>query len=340
MKITVMILLILSSFLSACGNQPVESTQGEVTHFKIVATTTQASDIARILTKGVPEERFTIVGLMGPGIDPHLYKPKESDIYAMNTADMIVSMGLHLEGKFGTVLETLIEQGTSVVTLSEPVLNSGFAFIDGDGVADPHFWFDPRNWQLVSTHLANNLAKLDPENADLFLENAKNYNEQLELLFNWAYQAMQNVPEQQRFLVTSHDAFQYFGSSLGWKMKSIQGLSTKDEAGVGDIQSTVSFILEHKIPVMFIESTIPIDTVEAVQAGVRAAGGKIESGVHGLYSDAMGDLDSFGGTYIGMFVSNVYIILQSYKQAGMAIEIPEWDSNILLSPPDDLIHSE
>lgn len=307
---------------------------------KIVATTTQAFDIATILSDGA--ENVEISGLMGAGVDPHLYQPTESDIAAMNQADIVIYSGLHLEGQFDTVFEALGEQGTSIFALGIPVKDAGY-IIGGfnlseelSNVDDPHFWFDPRNWELSIITLADELADLDPGNADIYTENAGVYSEQLLTLFDWADEAMETVPESQRYLVTSHDAFQYFGAAFGWRMISIQGLSTEDEAGVGDIQEVVDFILNNEIPVIFIESSLPPDTVEAVVAAVEDAGGELRVGVRELYSDAMGEPGTFGGTYIGMIAENVYTILQSYHCAGVDLTIPDWSANLDISPPDEL----
>ena len=309
--------------------------------FRIVATTTQASDLSRILADGVPN--IEITPLMGAGVDPHLYQPTESDIRAMNAADMVVYSGLHLEGQFDAVFAALREQGTLIYTLSKPVKDAGFV-IGGfgadetqSGTDDPHFWFDPRNWELTVADLAQTLAEFDPDNADTYTAHAEAYNAQLRLLYAWADEGMRSVPEAQRYLVTSHDAFQYFGAAFGWQMAGIQGISTEDETGVGDIQRTAQFVVEQNIPVLFVESSISPDTIEAVQAAIEAEGGSVRVGVRELYSDAMGMPGSFPGTYIGMIAENVYTILQSYRCAGAPAAIPDWPDSIDISPPQELL---
>ena len=309
--------------------------------FRIVATTTQASDLSRILTDGVTG--IEITPLMGAGVDPHLYQPTESDIRAMNAADMVIYSGLHLEGQFDAVFEALREQGTLIYSLSKPVKDGGFV-IGGfgadqtqSGTDDPHFWFDPRNWEVTVADLAQTFAELDPDNADTFTAHADAYNEQLRLLYAWADEGMRSVPEAQRYLVTSHDAFQYFGAAFGWRMAGIQGISTEDETGVGDIQRTAQFVVEQGIPVLFVESSISPDTIEAVQAAIEAEGGAVRVGVRELYSDAMGMPGTFPGTYIGMIAANVYTILQSYNCAGAPATIPDWPDTIDTAPPEEML---
>ena len=309
--------------------------------FRIVATTTQASDLSKILSEGVAG--IEITPLMGAGIDPHLYQPTEADIRAMNEADMVIYSGLHLEGQFDTVFEALREQGTLIYTLSQPVKKAGYViggFVTAQyqsGTDDPHFWFDPRNWELTNADLAQTLAQLDPDNAAAYTAHAGAYNEQLRLLYAWADEGMRSVPESQRYLVTSHDAFQYFGAAFGWRMAGIQGISTEDETGVGDIQRTAQFVVEQEIPVLFVESSISPDTIEAVQAAIDAKGGTVRVGVRELYSDAMGMPGAFGGTYIGMIAENVYTILQSYQCAGAQARIPAWPDSIDIAPPEELL---
>ena len=300
----------------------------------IVTTTTQATDLVNILGG----EHIRVTGLMGPGVDPHLYQPTESDIAAMNEADAVFYSGLHLEGQFDTVFEGLGERDILTYAIARPVDQAGFVFnnfnpdASGQGTADPHFWFDPRNWQLTVTATAEVLGELDPAHADEYLANAEAYNAQLDLLFAWASDAMLQIPERQRVLVTSHDAFQYFGSAFGWTVRGLQGISTEDEAGVADVQEVAGFVVENEIPVMFVESSVPPDAIEAVQEAVQSQGFEVGIGVRELYSDAMGAPDEFGGTYIGMIAQNVITVLQSY-----GYEVPAWPDGLEPAPPAELI---
>ena len=309
---------------------------------QIVATTTQAADIMRILTQGVDSVELT--ALMGAGVDPHLYQPTESDIVAMNQAEMVVYSGLRLEGQFDAVFAALAEQGIDIYALSAPVKEAGFIIGGFDlsdslvDVDDPHFWFDPRNWQLTALDLAEALADFDPVNAHAYRANADAYSEQLDLLYAWASAGLRSIEESQRYLVTSHDAFQYFGAAFGWSMQAIQGLSTEDEAGVGDIQETVDFVVAKDIPVLFVESSIAPDPVEAVIEAVRAQGGQARLGIRELYSDAMGEPGSFGGAYIGMMAQNALTIMQSYGCMGVDVDIPPWHEDLLPQPPQDIWH--
>ena len=301
----------------------------------VVATTTQAADILAI----VGEELVEVVSLIGPGVDPHLYQPTESDIQAMNSADAVFYNGLFLEGKFETVFEALGERDVIVYAIAEPIVQAGFVLStgaeDSEASNDPHIWNDPRNWQLVAEGVAEVLGELAPEHTDTFTENAEAYIEDLQALYDWGVAAMEVVPEEQRIIVTSHDAFAYLGDAFDFEVAGIQGISTVDEAGVGDIQEIVDIVVERELPAIFIESSVPTDTVEAVIESANARGWDVQLGVRELFSDAMGDPDEFGGTYIGMMAHNLITILQSY-----GYEIPEWVDGLEPTLPADMLTME
>ena len=324
-----LVVLLLTGLLAASGSLAAQDDARPL----VVATTTQARDALEI----VAGERIELIGLMGAGVDPHLYRPTEADVRAMNRADAIFYNGLHLEGQFGDVLGALGERDVLVVALSDPVKKAGYtiggfalseAYSDVD---DPHFWFDPRNWQLSIAYLAEQLALLDPAGAEVYEQRAADYNLQLDLLFDWAGEAMAAVPQEQRVLVTSHDAFQYFGQAFGWEVRGLQGLSTEDEAGVADVQALVDFVIERDIPVLFVESSVPPNAIESVREGAAAQGHDIGVGLRELYSDAMGAPEDFGGSYVGMLAENVSTILQSW---GLAL--PPWPDKLLQALPEDL----
>lgn len=334
MKLTHRLILSAVLLLAVFALTSIHQADAQDDRLKIVATTTQASDLVRIIAGDLVE----LTPLMGAGVDPHLYKPTESDIAAMNNADLVIYSGLHLEGQFDEVFEGLGERDVTIYRLSEPVETAGFVIdaIGQTGASDPHFWFDPRNWQLTVEDFAALMSDLDPANAETYTANAETYSAQLDLLYNWALAGMMQIPEPQRYLVTSHDAFQYFGDAFGWEMVSIQGISTQDEAGVGDIQNVADFVRGNEIPVMFVESSVPPATIEAVQAAVGTGeNGEplVGIGVRELYSDAMGEPGTFGGTYVGMIAENVITILQSY-----AYPVPAFPEDLQPAPPEDLFN--
>jgi len=335
MKLKVITLLMMVCvFVSVSAAQPSEPV-------KIVATTTQASDLVTILLGDLVGTEVQLTALLGAGVDPHLYKPTESDIAAMGEADAIFYSGLHLEGQFDTVFNALRERGIVTYAISTPVKEQGFTFggftlseelVDVD---DPHFWFDPRNWELATAGTAEALSELLPQHADSISANAEAYIGDLQTLHVWAVEAMSVVPEDQRVLITSHDAFNYFGDALGWEVRGLQGLSTQDEAGVADIQAIAAYVVERNISVMFVESSVSPDAIEAVRESVTAGGGRVAIAPRHLFSDAMGAPGDFGGTYIGMLAENVSVIVMSF-----GYDLPAWPDGLLPEMPQELLTLE
>lgn len=328
-KLVIVMLLGLLAISSAQAQSQIE----------IVTTTTQVTDLTKILVGDLAGDVIAISPLMGAGVDPHLYTPTESDVAAMSRADAVFYNGLFLEGRMGELFDALGERNVVTYAVSQPVKDAGFT-IGGfnlseefSNVDDPHFWFDPRNWEMAALGLAEELGKLDPANADVYTANAEAYAEQLVELYAWMQDAMSQVPEEKRILVTSHDAFQYFGDSVGWEVRGLQGISTESEAGVADIQELARFIVENDIPVIFIESSVPPNAIRAVQEAVQAEGGEVEVGERVLFSDAMGSAGEFGGTYIGMLATNVITIVQ-----GFGYEVPPFPES-LGALPDELLIS-
>jgi manganese/zinc/iron transport system substrate-binding protein len=308
---------------------------------EIVATTTQTADLVTVLLGDLVGETVTVTALMGAGVDPHLYKPTESDISAMSRAQAVFYSGLHLEGQFDAVFNALRERGVLTYAVSAPVKAEGYTLGGFDlseelvNVDDPHFWFDPRNWELAAQGTAQALITLLPDHAETIEANTVEYIAQLQTLYTWASDAMSRVPESQRVLITSHDAFNYFGDAFGWEVHGLQGLSTQDEAGVADIQALARFVAERDIPMLFVESSVPPQAINAVREAVIANGGTVSISPYALYSDAMDAPDTFGGTYIGMMAHNVIAIV-----TGFGYETPPWPADLLPALPDDLFSPE
>lgn len=294
------------------------TTAQEDNPLKIVATTTQVADLARI----IGGDRVEVIGLMGGGVDPHLYEPVGSDITAMSEADIVLYSGLHLEAQFVEVFEDIGRQDIRVYAVATLTDQQGY-ILPTQGqpeIPDPHFWFDPRNWQLAVEGTVNILSEEDPDNTESFIENGQVFIAQLELVYEWGVEAIALIPEDKRVLITSHDAFQYFGDAFGMEVRGLQGISTEDEAGIADVQDLVDFVVENEIPVMFVESSVSPRTIESVQEAARSRGWDVEIGGE-LFSDAMGEDGTFSGTYIGMISENIITVVTAF---GYGDDLPEW----------------
>ncbi|MEL7058781.1 MAG: zinc ABC transporter substrate-binding protein [Acidobacteriota bacterium] len=277
---------------------------------RVVATTGMIADLAERLGG----DRVRVEALMGPGIDPHLYKPSESAVRRLADADLILYNGLFLEGKMGEILERLA-QDRPVVAVAERVDSERLLVPDdAGGHPDPHLWFDVGLWAETVPAVAEALATIAPEHAAEIQERAEATTDELLALDAWAAERVATIPEAARILVTAHDAFGYFGTRYGLDVVGVQGLSTVAEAGLRDVDRVVDLVAERRVPAIFVESSVPRRTVEAVQRAVRERGHEVAIGGE-LFSDAMGAPGTLEGTYDGMVRHNVNTIVEALAPA-------------------------
>ncbi|HEX8835019.1 MAG TPA: zinc ABC transporter substrate-binding protein [Abditibacteriaceae bacterium] len=275
---------------------------------KITVTTGMIADIVR----NVGGERVQVTALMGPGVDPHLYKASQSDIAKLSDADIIFYNGLHLEGKMGEILER-VGESKPVVPVSEKIdqklLRTPPEFA---GNPDPHVWFDVSLWMKATETVRESLVHFDAANKELYAKNAGVYLPQLQKLHNYAKAQIATVPKARRVLVTAHDAFGYFGRAYDIEVVGLQGISTAGEYGLNDVQRLVDSISKRRIKAVFVESSIPRRSIEAVVQGCKAKGHNVNIGGT-LYSDAMGGAGTPEANYIGMVKHNVDTIVKALK---------------------------
>jgi manganese/zinc/iron transport system substrate-binding protein len=274
---------------------------------RIIATTGMIADIVR----EVAGDRAEVTALMGEGVDPHLYRATRSDVARMLESNIIFYNGLLLEGKMTDALVRVARAGKPVFAVTELIDESYLmappAF---EGAFDPHVWMDPTAWTKAVEVVGTSLAQVDPAGAATFQPNAAAYLKRLEALDVYAREVLATVPAERRVLVTAHDAFGYFGRRYGFEVLGIQGLSTESEAGLKRIEELVVLLVDRKIPAVFVETTIPEQSMRALIAGAEARGhGVIIGGA--LFSDAMGKPGTYEGTYVGMIDHNVTLIARA-----------------------------
>lgn len=303
MKKTLLLLCILISILSCKNNTP---NNGKL---NVVTTTTMITD----LVTNIGGDSINVQGLMGSGVDPHLYKASEGDVTKLANADIIFYGGLHLEGKLVDVFEKMQRQNIKTVALSDALdqktLISSEYFA---GNQDPHIWFNIGYWKTITNYVVKTLSEANPEHKDTFETNGKAYLEKLDALEVEIKSIVETLPQEKRILVTAHDAFSYFGEAFEFNVVGLQGISTATEAGVKDVQKLANFIIENKVNAIFVESSVPKRTIEALQAAVNSKDHEVEIGGT-LYSDALGNAGTVEGTYIGMFKYNVNTIVNALK---------------------------
>lgn len=301
MKKNIIILSIIMVF--GCTNKP---DNGKL---NIVTTTTMITD----LVQNIGGDHINVEGLMGSGVDPHLYKASEGDVNKLVHSDIIFYNGLHLEGKLVEVFEKMESAHKTPIALSDALDKS--TLIGSDYFAsnyDPHVWFNIAYFKLFAQKVTSILLEKDPKNAESYKANETKYLEQLDQLETKIKTTIATLPREKRILVTAHDAFNYFGKNYDFDVVGLQGLSTATEAGVQDVQKLSAFIIEKEVKAVFIESSVPKRTIEALQAAVNSKGHAITIGGT-LYSDALGNKGSMEGTYIGMFEYNVNTIVNALK---------------------------
>jgi manganese/zinc/iron transport system substrate-binding protein len=304
------LVVVVALFLTVgCG--PVREPSARVLDGRTIAVVATIGMITDAV-ENVGGSRVDVEGLMGPGIDPHLYKASEGDLRRLERADVIFYGGLHLEAKMADVLERIGERRpTQAVTDAIPpaALLRPAQF---KGQYDPHVWFDVTLWMKAVEQIRDRLTELDPESADLYQRNAAAYLAKLRALDDYVHEQALLVPEGRRVIITAHDAFNYFGEAYGFEVRGLQGISTAAEAGAGDVQALARFIADNRIPAIFVESSVSSRTIEAVREAVRSRGFEVEIG-GSLFSDAMGDSGTPEGTYIGMVRHNVDTIVAGLR---------------------------
>lgn len=297
------VVLSLSFLLFGCSAE----TEGEKEGI-VVATTGQIADAI----KEISGDHLQVSALMGPGVDPHLYKATQSDLSKLDKAEVIFYNGLHLEGQMLDIFEQMAKDKT-VLAVGETLDEKQLLASDTDAMLhDPHIWFDVELWKGVVKTISTQLQEEYPEFKEDFQTNEAAYLKKLDDLQSYAEKRVNEIPQQQRILVTAHDAFNYFGRSQGFEVRGLQGLSTDSEYGVKDVQEMVDFLVENKIKALFIESSVSDKAMKAVIEGAKEKGHDIVIGGE-LFSDAMGAELTTEGTYIGMYQHNIDTIVDALK---------------------------
>lgn len=275
--------------------------------YKVVGTVGMVTDIVRQVAGG----RAEVQGLMGEGIDPHLYKPTRSDIRKIMAADVIFYNGLLLEGKMTDALIRAATAGKKVYAVTE-LLDEQYLLEPAEfqGLYDPHVWMDPSAWAKAVEVVRDKLSEYDPQGKATYEANAAAAIERIHALDAYAAKVLSTVPAEQRVLVTAHDAFNYFGKRFGYEVVGIQGISTESEAGVQDIERIVELLVKRNIKAVFVESTVSQRNINALVAGAAARGHRVVIGGE-LFSDAMGAGGTYEGTYLGMIDHNASTVAKA-----------------------------
>lgn len=306
MRLYFFIAVLANLLLVSCKQETSSGTD----KLQIVATTGMIGDAVGIIAG----DKADVTVLMGPGVDPHLYKATQGDLNALRSGDIIFYNGLHLEGKMQEVFDRLATT-KKVFPVAAGIPESKLrtvAQVNGISTHDPHIWFDVQLWMLAVAEIGKQLSASDPTNAAFYATQTTKYLEQLASLDVFVKEKMSAIPETHRTLITSHDAFGYFGAAYGIRVKGLQGISTAAEFGLKDITDMVNMIIAEDIKAVFVESSVSEKSIQAVIEGCHQKNHNIKAGGT-LYSDAMGAAGTPEGNYIGMVTHNVEVIYAALK---------------------------
>lgn len=295
--------------IGGCARQTGSGGAADFTERKmnVVVTTNIIGDLVR----QVAGDRVNLTTLMGPGVDPHLYRASEGDVQTMAEADLVLYNGLHLEGKMTDVFAQMNERSVPTSALAADAVPDSLLIPSAEYASsyDPHVWFDVQLWRRVTEHVGDVLARRDTAHAEAYRANADAYAQRLDSLDQYVMSQAERIPKDRRVLITSHDAFRYLGQAYDIEVRGLQGISTASEAGTQDVQTLADFVVTRRIPALFVESSVSPRGIEAVQAAVKAKGFRVQLGGT-LYGDALGDRGTPTGTYIGALRHNIDTIVQ------------------------------
>ncbi len=297
---------IAASLLASAGPLSAQDAGAEAAPLTVVATTGMIADAAREVGGDLVEVR----ALMGPGVDPHAYRQTRSDIVAMANADLVLWHGLYLEAQMEEFLLDLAGTAPVVAVAESLPRNLLISHDDYADKFDPHVWMNPNLWSRVVLNVRDALISVAPEHEAQFRANTNAYLAELQDLATYTAAVLASVPAESRVLLTSHDAFNYFGWAYGFEVVGIQGISTESEAGLLRISELVDLLIDRGIRAVFVETSVSDRNIRALVEGARARGHEVVIGGE-LYSDAMGEPGTYEGTYVGMIDSNATVVARA-----------------------------
>ncbi len=296
---SILSLLILALLIPSSTNAQEEEEKKK----KVVCSTTQVADFAR----NVVGDRWEVFCVLSSAEDPHTYEVRLTDSELVAEADLCLQNGWNLEGHGW--MEKLAQQSNKPIRSCVEGVEPLEFDEDGKTVNDPHAWLAPANAKIYVDNIVEAVSEIDPDNAEEYQARAQLYIIQLKALDNWINRQLATLPANQRVLVTHHDAFGYFCKRYDFKAASPIGWTTGEmsDLGLGQRKAVVDQIRDLGVKAIFVESTI---NEEVIQGIAKEAGAKVGGK---LYSDAMGETDSAGETYLGMMRENVLTIISALR---------------------------
>ena len=288
------------------GNSPAQAADKKL---KVVTTVAMVSD----LVKEIGGDRIEVQELMGPGVDPHLYKATAADVTKLQRADVILYNGLMLEGKMQDLFDRMSRGRKHIYAVTADLPKKQLLQpAEFEGHHDPHVWFEVPLWEQCAATVTKALIAADPAGKAVYEQRGAEKRKRMQALHEWALKKAGELPKEKRILITSHDAYNYFGRAYGFQVVGLQGISTVSEAGLQDMVKLVDFIKQKQIKAIFVESSVSPVAIQRISkdSGARVGGE--------LFSDAMGTPGQIEhgydlGTYEGMIKHNLTTIVEALK---------------------------
>lgn len=290
-------LVILLFFLSNC--RPPDPALNDP-RLRVVATTSIIADIAQ----NIIGDKMLVQTLLPIGTDPHLHEATPRDAHKVYKANLLIMNGLTLEGWLASLIKN---SGTKakIKTATEGVL--ALTSPDYKNATDPHAWMTVKNGSIYARNIAAAAIDLDRSNSSFYEKNLEIYLARLQQLETYIQKRIAEVPANQRVLITSHDAFQYFGREYGFTLEAVLGTSTDADAQTSDIQRIATTIRKTGVKAIFVEATINPKLLHQISADYN-----IKIGGN-LFADSLGDTASGANTYLDMLKKNIDIIIDGLK---------------------------
>jgi len=299
--------VVLSVAIATVGCTEAPAPTQQRTTYRVVCTVGMVADIVREIVG----DRAEVKGIIGQGVDPHLFQATRDDVAAISEADVVFYCGLKLEGKMEAIFKNISDQGRPVFAVTDSVPEDLLlAGDDAGGHHDPHVWMAPTLWKHAVSRVATLLSEYDPDASELYQANAEAYLQKVEALDAYARDSFATIPEKSRVLVTAHDAFNYMAQAYGFEVHGIQGISTESEAGIADVNALVDLLVERDVQAVFVESSVSEKNVRSLLEGAQSRGHEVVVGGV-LFSDAMGKPGTYEGTYLGMIDHNITTIVRA-----------------------------
>ncbi|WP_448851013.1 metal ABC transporter substrate-binding protein [Corynebacterium sp. 335C] len=243
--------------------------------------------------------------MVGPGGDPHTYQPTTEDIEMISDADAVIWNGLHLEAQ---MIDLLREQGDRQLEAGSKIPEDKLlpwpeTGENGEALFDPHVWNSTDNWKLVVDAIVEHMVKVDPDNADTYEKNGEEYNAEIDEAAGYVTEKLSAIPDDKRYLVTGHDAFNYLGRDFNLEVMATDFVTSESEMTQEQINELADFIAKHKIPVIFQDNLKNPQAVTSLKELVKEKGHEVEVSDQPLYADSLGE-SAPTDTYIGVLKHN------------------------------------